>query len=93
MCCLCAVQGDTPVVWRGPIVNSAIDRFLMGTAWGALDVLVVDMPPGDITVFFLFLGFGAIVCCCSQCLQVPCLVCKLKMDPPHAAATCLQLLQ
>jgi ATP-binding protein involved in chromosome partitioning len=33
-------------VWRGPIVNNAIDRFLMGTAWGALNVLVVDMPPG-----------------------------------------------
>lgn len=40
------MKGDTPVVWRGPIVNSAIDRFLMGTAWGHLDVLVVDMPPG-----------------------------------------------
>jgi ATP-binding protein involved in chromosome partitioning len=39
-------QGDSPVVWRGPIVSSAIDRFLHGTAWGALDVLLVDMPPG-----------------------------------------------
>jgi ATP-binding protein involved in chromosome partitioning len=39
-------EGDAPVVWRGPIVSSAIDRFLHGTAWGALDVLLVDMPPG-----------------------------------------------
>lgn len=39
-------QGDDPVVWRGPIVSSAIDRFLHGTAWGELDVLLVDMPPG-----------------------------------------------
>jgi Mrp family chromosome partitioning ATPase len=41
-----AHQGDAPVVWRGPIVNNAIDRFLMGSAWGQLDVLVVDLPPG-----------------------------------------------
>jgi hypothetical protein len=34
-------------VWRGPIVNSAIDKFLLGTAWGPLDVLLVDMPPGE----------------------------------------------
>jgi len=39
-------EGDAPVVWRGPIVSSAIDRFLHGTAWGALDLLLVDMPPG-----------------------------------------------
>jgi ATP-binding protein involved in chromosome partitioning len=39
-------QSDQPVVWRGPIVSSAIDRFLHGTAWGKLDVLLVDMPPG-----------------------------------------------
>lgn len=41
-------QGDAPVVWRGPIVNNAIDRFLMGTAWGNMNVLVVDMPPGEV---------------------------------------------
>lgn len=51
-CCCCSLshmifnQGDAPVVWRGPIVNNAIDRFLMGTSWGNLNVLVVDMPPG-----------------------------------------------
>lgn len=39
-------QDDAPVVWRGPMVNQAIDRFLLGTDWGPLDVLVVDMPPG-----------------------------------------------
>lgn len=52
-------QGDAPVVWRGPIVNNAIDRFLMGTAWGDLNVLVVDMPPGahtgSITAWLLLL--------------------------------------
>eukprot|EP00879_Flechtneria_rotunda_P030222 GHRR01032827.1.p1 GENE.GHRR01032827.1~~GHRR01032827.1.p1 ORF type:complete len:282 (+),score=59.83 GHRR01032827.1:415-1260(+) len=40
------LKGDAPVVWRGPMTNSAVDRFLMGTAWGKLNVLVVDMPPG-----------------------------------------------
>lgn len=39
-------QGDSPAVWRGPMVSSAIDRMLLGTDWGQLDVLVVDMPPG-----------------------------------------------
>lgn len=38
------------MVWRGPIVNSAIDKFLLGTAWGRLDILVVDMPPGELLV-------------------------------------------
>ncbi|KAG2497962.1 hypothetical protein HYH03_004223 [Edaphochlamys debaryana] len=40
------LEGDEPVVWRGPMVNSAFDKMLFGTAWGPLDVLVVDMPPG-----------------------------------------------
>eukprot|EP00775_Hariotina_reticulata_P006002 gene6002-6240_t len=40
------MKGDAPVVWRGPIVNSAIDKFLLGTAWGSLNILVVDLPPG-----------------------------------------------
>uniref|UniRef100_A0A182NUM8 Iron-sulfur protein NUBPL n=1 Tax=Anopheles dirus TaxID=7168 RepID=A0A182NUM8_9DIPT len=35
-----------PVVWRGPLVMSAIQRLLKGAAWGPLDVLVVDTPPG-----------------------------------------------
>jgi hypothetical protein len=44
------LQGDAPVIWRGPIVNNAIDKFLLGTKWGPLDVLVVDMPPGKLLV-------------------------------------------
>ncbi|KFB41124.1 AGAP008828-PA-like protein [Anopheles sinensis] len=35
-----------PVVWRGPLVMSAIQRLLKGAAWGPLDILVVDTPPG-----------------------------------------------
>ncbi|GLC33856.1 hypothetical protein PLESTB_000512000 [Pleodorina starrii] len=40
------LEGDEPVVWRGPMVNNAFDKMLFGTQWGPLDVLVVDMPPG-----------------------------------------------
>lgn len=37
---------DEPVVWRGPMVQGAIARMLWDTDWGALDVLLIDMPPG-----------------------------------------------
>jgi ATP-binding protein involved in chromosome partitioning len=40
------VDTDTALVWRGPMVASAITQMLRDIAWGALDVLVVDMPPG-----------------------------------------------
>ncbi len=38
--------GDTPVVWRGPMLHSLIQQFLHDIVWGELDYLVVDMPPG-----------------------------------------------
>jgi Mrp family chromosome partitioning ATPase len=37
---------DQPVVWRGPLISRAIQQFWSDIAWGDLDVLVVDLPPG-----------------------------------------------
>ncbi len=40
------VDEDTPMIWRGPMVISAITQMLNEVAWGTLDMMVVDMPPG-----------------------------------------------
>ena len=40
------VPEDTPMIWRGPMVMSAIEQMLRDVNWGELDVLVVDLPPG-----------------------------------------------
>jgi len=46
---------DTPVVWRGPVIAGAVKQFWEEVAWGELDVMVIDMPPGTgdvpLTVF------------------------------------------
>ncbi len=40
------IDKDQPVIWRGPMLNGVIRQFLYQATWGALDYLIVDMPPG-----------------------------------------------
>jgi ATP-binding protein involved in chromosome partitioning len=40
------VDGDQPVIWRGPMINKTIQQFLFAVEWGDLDFLLVDLPPG-----------------------------------------------
>ena len=40
------IDGDAPVIWRGPMIMKAIQQFSHAVNWGVLDVLVVDLPPG-----------------------------------------------
>jgi ATP-binding protein involved in chromosome partitioning len=58
------------VVWRGPMLHGAITQFLRDTAWGELDWLVIDMPPGTgdiaLTLSQLLPLTGAVVVCTPQ---------------------------
>ncbi|MBO0729494.1 MAG: Mrp/NBP35 family ATP-binding protein [Acidimicrobiaceae bacterium] len=40
------IDDDQPVIWRGPMLHKALEQFLVDVAWGDLDFLLVDMPPG-----------------------------------------------
>jgi ATP-binding protein involved in chromosome partitioning len=40
------MEPDQPVIWRGPMVMKALQQFIEDVAWGELDYLVVDLPPG-----------------------------------------------
>jgi len=39
-------QDDAPIIWRGPMLHGALQQFFREVAWGALDYLVIDLPPG-----------------------------------------------
>jgi ATP-binding protein involved in chromosome partitioning len=40
------VEGDSPIIWRGPMIVKTIQQFFHSVAWGELDYLLVDLPPG-----------------------------------------------
>ena len=40
------LEGDAPVIWRGPMIMKTIQQFVNSVEWGTLDYLLVDLPPG-----------------------------------------------
>ena len=40
------VEGDAPVIWRGPMIMKTVQQFILHVDWGELDYLLVDLPPG-----------------------------------------------
>lgn len=64
------VPEEEAVIWRGPMLHSAVTQFLRDTVWGELDYLIIDMPPGtgDIALSLsqLLPLTGAIVVCTPQ---------------------------
>jgi ATP-binding protein involved in chromosome partitioning len=64
------VPAGEAVVWRGPMLHGAITQMLRDTAWGALDYLIIDMPPGTgdiaLTLSQVLPLTGAVVVCTPQ---------------------------
>jgi ATP-binding protein involved in chromosome partitioning len=64
------IPKDEAVIWRGPMLHSAISQFLRDTEWGELDYLIIDMPPGTgdvaLTLSQLLPLTGAVVVCTPQ---------------------------
>ncbi len=64
------VEKDQAVIWRGPMLHGAINQFLRDTYWGALDYLIIDMPPGTgdiaLTLSQMLPLSGAVVVCTPQ---------------------------
>jgi ATP-binding protein involved in chromosome partitioning len=68
------VGADEPVIVRGPILHRTIQQFLQETAWGELDYLIIDLPPGTgdiaLTLSQLIGLAGAVVVCTPQQLAL-----------------------
>lgn len=64
------VPVDQAIIWRGPMLHSAVTQFLRDTDWGELDYLIIDMPPGTgdvaLTLSQLIPATGAVVVCTPQ---------------------------
>ena len=50
------VPDETAMVWRGPMVQSALTQMLNNVVWGDLDVMVIDLPPGQVIFKFHWLS-------------------------------------
>jgi len=68
------VERDKPLIWRGPMVHGVVKQFLEQVAWGELDYLVVDLPPGTgdvpLTLAQTIPMTGAVVVCTPQDLAL-----------------------
>ena len=64
------VPKEEAVIWRGPMLHSAISQFLRDTNWGELDYLIIDLPPGTgdiaLTLSQLLPLTGAVIVCTPQ---------------------------
>jgi len=40
------IEGDTPVIWRGPMIMKTIRQFIHNVKWGEVEVMIIDLPPG-----------------------------------------------
>jgi len=64
------VPSGEAVAWRGPMLHGAITQFLRDTEWGALDYLIIDMPPGTgdvaLSLSQLLPLSGAVIVCTPQ---------------------------
>jgi len=64
------VPPDQAVIWRGPMLHSAVTTFVRDVDWGSLDFLIIDMPPGTgdvaLTLSQLLPVSGAVVVCTPQ---------------------------
>jgi ATP-binding protein involved in chromosome partitioning len=64
------VEPDKPLIWRGPMAHGAFKQLVEQTAWGELDYLIIDLPPGTgdvaLTMAQLLRLTGAVVVCTPQ---------------------------
>ncbi len=64
------VPPEQAVIWRGPMLHSAVTQFIRDTAWGDLDYLIIDMPPGTgdiaLTLSQMMPLTGSVVVCTPQ---------------------------